>query len=53
MPIYLPTFIIIIIIIIIIIFFFYVFAIELTKCKSQNKKEIISCKSLSHILVFD
>ena len=27
--------------------------IELTKCKSQNVKEIMSCKSLSHILVFD
>ena len=33
--------------------YFSVFAIELTKCKSQNEKEIRSCKSLSHILVFD
>ena len=33
--------------------YFYVFAIELTKCKSHNEKEIMSCKSLSHILVFD
>ena len=43
-PIYLPTF---------NFFFFNVFAIELTKCKSQNEKEIMSCKSLSHMLVFD
>ena len=33
--------------------YFYVFAIELTKCKSQNEKEIMSWKSLLHILVFD
>ena len=34
-------------------FYFYAFAKELTKCKSQSEKEILSCKSLSHILVFD
>ena len=39
MPIYLPTFI------------FYVLAIELTRCKCQNEKEIMNYKSLSHILV--
>ena len=33
--------------------YFYVFAIKLSKCKSQNEKEILSYKSLSHILVFD
>ena len=33
--------------------YFYAFAIELSKCKSQNEKVIMSCKSLSHILVFD
>ena len=33
--------------------YFYVFTIKLTKCKSHNEKEIMSCKSLSHILVFD
>ena len=27
--------------------------IELTKYKAQNEKEIMSYKSLSHILVFD
>ena len=31
----------------------FFFAKELTKCKSQNEKEIMSCKSLLHILVFN
>ena len=34
-------------------FILYVFAIELTKCKSHNEKEIKSYKNLLHILVFD
>ena len=33
--------------------YFSIFAIELTKCKSQNEKEIMSYKSMLHILIFD